>query len=51
LALRAKITAAVLASAAGWVDEVMNTGHVGAEHVEYVLRHKRGLSRWPLATP
>ena len=25
------------------VDEVMRTGHVGAEYVEYVLRHKRGL--------
>jgi hypothetical protein len=23
--------------------EVMSTGHVGAEYVEYVLRHKRGL--------
>lgn len=25
------------------IDEVMKTGHVGAEYVEYVLRHKRGL--------
>lgn len=25
------------------VDEVMRTGHVGAEYVEYVLRHKKGL--------
>lgn len=25
------------------VEEVMRTGHVGAEYVEYVLRHKRGL--------
>ncbi|HXX70565.1 MAG TPA: IS21 family transposase [Polyangiaceae bacterium] len=25
------------------IDEVMVTGHVGAEYVEYVLRHKRGL--------
>lgn len=25
------------------VQEVMRTGHVGAEYVEYVLRHKRGL--------
>jgi len=25
------------------VNEVMQTGHVGAEYVEYVLRHKRGL--------
>ena len=27
--------------------EVMQTGHVGAEYVEYVLRHKRGLSPDP----
>jgi hypothetical protein len=26
------------------VVEVMQTGHVGAEYVEYVLRHKRGLA-------
>jgi hypothetical protein len=26
------------------VREVMATGHVGAEYVEYVLRHKKGLS-------
>ncbi|MGH7434673.1 MAG: hypothetical protein ACRENE_03285, partial [Polyangiaceae bacterium] len=25
------------------IAEVMRTGHVGAEYVEYVLRHKRGL--------
>jgi len=25
------------------MDEVMRTGHVGAEYVEYVLRHKKGL--------
>ncbi len=25
------------------MSEVMQTGHVGAEYVEYVLRHKRGL--------
>jgi transposase len=25
------------------LDEVMKTGHVGAEYIEYVLRHKRGL--------
>jgi transposase len=31
------------------VSEVMKTGHVGAEYVEYVLRHKRGLQ--PMATP
>jgi transposase len=31
------------------VDEVMKTGHVGAEYVEYVLRYKRGLS--PAADP
>jgi hypothetical protein len=29
------------------VDEVMRTGHVGAEYVEYVLRHKRGLAPQP----
>ena len=27
----------------------MKTGHVGAEYVEYVLRHKRGLT--PAAAP
>jgi transposase len=27
--------------------EVMQTGHVGAEYVEYVLRHKRGLDPQP----
>jgi transposase len=26
------------------VDEVMHTGHVGAEYVEYVLRYKKGLT-------
>jgi transposase len=31
------------------VDEVMKTGHVGAEYVEYILRHKRGLV--PAAAP
>lgn len=31
------------------IDEVMRTGHVGAEYVEYVLRHKRGLA--PQAAP
>lgn len=29
--------------------EVMATGHVGAEFVEYILRHKRGLA--PSAAP
>ena len=29
------------------VDEVMTTGHVGAEYVEYVLRHKNGLTPAP----
>ncbi len=29
--------------------EVMTTGHVGAEYVEYVLRHKKGLI--PSASP
>jgi len=27
--------------------EVMSTGHVGAEYIEYVLRHKKGLSPRP----
>lgn len=27
--------------------EVMATGHVGAEYVEYVLRHKKGLAPGP----
>jgi transposase len=31
------------------VDEVLQTGHVGAEYVEYVLRHKRKLS--PITPP
>ena len=31
------------------VAEVMSTGHVGAEYVEYVLRHKRGLTPNPPA--
>jgi len=31
------------------VEEVMGTGHVGSEYVEYVLRHKRGLV--PSAAP
>jgi hypothetical protein len=31
------------------ISEVMGTGHVGAEYVEYVLRHKKGLT--PSATP
>lgn len=29
------------------IAEVMSTGHVGAEYVEYVLRHKKGLTRGP----
>jgi transposase len=29
------------------VAEVMQTGHVGAEYVEFVLRHKRGLTPHP----
>ena len=35
------------------IAEVMQTGHVGAEYVEYVLRHKRGLvpaARLPCAS-
>lgn len=31
------------------MDEVMKTGHVGVEYVEYVLRHKKGLT--PVAEP
>ena len=31
------------------IEEVMATGHVGAEYVEYVLRHKRRLE--PSAPP
>jgi transposase len=31
------------------ITEVMQTGHVGAEYVEFVLRHKRGLT--PQAAP
>lgn len=31
------------------VEEVMKTGHVGAEYVEYVLRHEKGLV--PTANP
>jgi hypothetical protein len=31
------------------IDEVMRTGHVGAEYVEYVMRHKRKLR--PQAAP
>ncbi len=29
------------------IDEVTQTGHVGAEYVEYVLRHRRGLVPQP----
>ena len=29
------------------IEEVMRTGHVGAEYVEYILRHKRGLAPAP----
>jgi hypothetical protein len=35
------------AAAQSAVGEVMQTGHVGAEYVEYVLRHKRGLAPQP----
>ena len=31
------------------LEEVMQSGHVGAEYVEYILRHKRGLT--PCAPP
>ena len=29
------------------IEEVMRTGHVGAEYVEYVMRHKRKLVAAP----
>lgn len=29
------------------MDEVMSTGHVGAEYVEFVMRHKKGLKPSP----
>lgn len=29
------------------IDEVMRSGHVGAEYVEYVLRHRRRLAPQP----
>src|SRR5512140_3998588 len=29
------------------VNEVMATGHVGAEYVEFVMRHKKGLKPAP----
>jgi transposase len=35
------------APTASAMDEVMKTGHVGAEYVEYVLRHKKGLTPSP----
>jgi transposase len=35
------------AAAQSAVAEVMQTGHVGAEYVEYILRHKRGLAPQP----
>jgi transposase len=35
------------AAASEAIAEVMATGHVGAEYVEYVLRHKKGLSPGP----
>jgi transposase len=35
------------ANTAAAMHEVMATGHVGAEYVEYVLRHKRGLRPAP----
>jgi transposase len=30
------------------IDEVMRTGHVGSEYIEYVLKHRRGLTPAPL---
>ncbi len=35
------------AATASAIDEVMRTGHVGAEYVEYVMRHKRKLQPAP----
>jgi transposase len=35
------------AATASAMREVMHTGHVGAEYVEYVMRHKRGLVPHP----
>ena len=35
------------ANTASAITEVMATGHVGAEYVEYVLRHKKGLAPGP----
>jgi transposase len=32
-----------VAATSSAISEVMQTGHVGAEYVEYVMRHKRGL--------
>jgi hypothetical protein len=37
------------ADVASATDEVMRTGHVGSEYVEFVLRNKRGLV--PSAVP
>ncbi len=31
------------------MDEVMRTGHVGSEYIEYVLKHRRGLTPAPQA--
>jgi transposase len=41
LTLLVELFGAVVTASA--IAEVMQTGHVGAEYVEYVLRHKRGL--------
>lgn len=38
-----------VSATASAIDEVMRTGHVGAEYVEYVMRHKRRLV--PMASP
>jgi transposase len=35
------------AATVGAMQEVMQTGHVGSEYVEYVMRHKRGLVPHP----
>ena len=41
LTLLAELFSATVTASA--MDEVMRTGHVGCEYVEFVLRHKRGL--------
>lgn len=45
LTLLVEIFGAIATASA--MREVMQTGHVGAEYVEYVMRHKRGLAPQP----